>query len=89
MLQVLSLANHPRVWQKIAAPQGRISQVIKNHQEPQQQIEALFLSTLGRLPDPAELETCVQFRASAETPEQGLQGVLWSLINTREFLLQH
>ena len=27
--------------------------------------------------------------ASGTTPEKGLQGVLWGLVNTREFLLQH
>jgi hypothetical protein len=31
----------------------------------------------------------VKYLIDAESPEKGLQGVMWSLLNTREFLLQH
>jgi hypothetical protein len=89
MLQVLSLANHPRVWQKIAAPEGRVAKVAKEVQGADQQIEALFLATVGRAPQPTESEACKQFLAEAKSPEEGLQAVMWSLLNTKEFLLQH
>ena len=89
MLQVLSLANHPQVWRKIADPAGRVAEVIKQHQAPQERIEAIYLSTLGRLPEDSERKTCLNYLAGAESPEMGLQGVLWSLLNTREFILQH
>src|SRR5690606_13302741 len=89
LLQVLSLANHPQVWRKIADPAGRIAEVIKRHEAPQERIEAIYLSTLGRLPETSEIETCVSYLTQAESPEKGLQGILWSLLNTREFLLQH
>ena len=42
-----------------------------------------------RLPTVAERDACLTFVKNAESPEKGLQGVLWSLVNTREFLLQH
>ena len=32
---------------------------------------------------------CQEHAGQAESPEKGLQAVLWSLLNTREFLLQH
>ena len=40
-------------------------------------------------PTDAERKACAKYLAAADSPEKGLQGVLWSLINTREFLLQH
>ncbi len=40
-------------------------------------------------PTAAERDACQTFIRSADSVESGLQNVLWSLINTREFLLQH
>ena len=89
ILQVLSLANHPRVWQKIAEPTGRVAQVVQQTADADERVRLLYLSTLSRLPDEAELKTCREHLAAAESPDKGLQAVLWSLLNTREFLLQH
>jgi hypothetical protein len=44
---------------------------------------------VSRPPSDAEREACAKYLAAAESPEKGLRGVLWSLLNTREFLLQH
>ena len=89
MLQILGLANHPRIWQKVADPCGRIAQIIKLTEDPSQRIAELYLGAVGRLPNDAELQTCLGHIVSAESPEKGLQTVLWCLLNTREFLLQH
>jgi hypothetical protein len=89
MLQVLSLANHPQVWRKIADPVGRVAEVIKQLEAPRERIEAIYLSTLARLPEESETQACLSYLDEAESPEIGLQGVLWSLLNTREFILQH
>ena len=89
LLQVLSVANHPRVWQKIADPAGKVDAIIKQTEQPRERIEALYLNTVSRLPTDSEMETCLQHVAQSESPEKGLQSVLWGLLNTREFLLQH
>lgn len=89
MLQVLSLANHPRVWQKIADSKGRVAEVTKSTNDPGERIEELYLSTLGRLPEAEEASNCLTALSAAASPDEGLRTVLWSLLNTREFLLQH
>ena len=89
LLQVLAFANHPRVRQKIADPAGRAAQVLQGSSDPAERIRELYLSTLARLPDDSELAACQQFVSEASSPETGLQGVLWSLLNTKEFVLQH
>jgi hypothetical protein len=89
ILQVLSLANHPRVWQKITADKGQVSRIVKEIKDDSGRIDELFLCTLSRLPAAAELQACLKYVQKAESPEKGLQGVMWSLLNTREFLLQH
>jgi hypothetical protein len=89
VLQVLTLANHPRVWEKIHSPSGRVAKLAKASLSDAEKVEQLFLATLSRPPTGAEREACLKYLQAAESSEKGLGGVLWSLLNTREFLLQH
>ncbi|MCI0702888.1 MAG: DUF1553 domain-containing protein, partial [Planctomycetia bacterium] len=89
IFQVLTLANHPRVWEKIRDPNGRVARLMKDTTDDTKRIEVLFLVTVSRLPSDTERDACLKFVKAAESPEKGLQGVLWSLVNTKEFLLQH
>jgi hypothetical protein len=89
VLQVLTLANHPQVWAKVRDTNGRVAKLLKEKPDDSGRVEALFLATVSRRPNPTELTACVKFVKDAESAEKGLQGVLWSLLNTKEFLLQH
>jgi hypothetical protein len=89
IFQVLTLANHPRVWEKVRDPAGRVAKLVRAEPDAGKRVEELFLATVGRPPSAAELAACLKFVTDAGSPERGLQGVLWSLVNTREFLLQH
>jgi hypothetical protein len=89
ILQVMSFANHPHVWQKIADTSGRVAKISKLETTVSDRIDAVFLSSLSRFPTDDERAACVKYLIDAESPEKGLQGVMWSLLNTREFLLQH
>ncbi|HJZ60379.1 MAG TPA: DUF1549 and DUF1553 domain-containing protein [Gemmataceae bacterium] len=89
VFQVLALANHPRVWEKIRDPNGRVAKLVKDVPDDGKRVEELFLATVSRSPTDAERDTCLKYLKAAESPEKGLHGVLWSLLNTREFLLQH
>ena len=89
VIQVLSIANHPRLWQKIADPNGRVARLLKEVDGDERRVEELYLATLGRPPDAEERKACLKYLAEAESPAKGLQGILWGLLNTREFVLQH
>lgn len=89
IFQVLTLANHPRVWEKIIDPTGRVSKLLKAGGNEASRIEELYLGTVSRLPTDGERDACLKFIAASDSPETGWQHVQWSLINTREFLLQH
>jgi hypothetical protein len=88
-LQVLSLANHPRLHQKIDDEKGLVARVVAEIKDNAKRVEELFLSALGRPPTADEKEACLNYVRVAESPQKGFRGVLWSLLNTREFLLQH
>lgn len=89
VLQVMSFANHPHVWKKIADSSGRAAMILKNETTDSDRIDEVFLGSLSRFPSDDERKACIKYLSGAETPAKGLQGVLWSLLNTREFLLQH
>jgi len=89
MLQVLTLANHPQVWAKVADPTGRAAQVAKDVPDDNARIDEVYLAVLSRFPTEAERVACQKFMKEAATPAAGVQGILWGLLNTREFLLQH
>jgi hypothetical protein len=89
IFQVLTLGNHPRVWEKINDPTGRAATLARATKDTTGKIDDLFLATVSRFPTDAERAACLSYVKSAPTLEKGLQGVLWGLVNTREFLLQH
>jgi hypothetical protein len=89
ILQAMSLANHPRLWAKVTDANGRVARIAKEAKDDSARIDEVFLSTLSRMPSDAERQACMKYLKEAEAPEKGLQGVMWSLLNTREFLLQH
>lgn len=89
IFQVLTLANHPRVWEKIKDPAGRMAQLQKAASNDSSKIEEIYLSTLSRFPTDEERAACLKFLDGSTNAAEGLQNVLWSLLNTREFVLQH
>jgi len=89
VLQVMSLANHPRILQKIAAPTGKAAAIAKNIKEDDLRIEELFLTILSRAVTDEERTACREYLKRAPSTDKALQGIMWSLLNTREFLLQH
>jgi hypothetical protein len=88
--QLLFLANHEEVRHKIGADKGRVALLTADARlNNQQRLEELFLHTLGRLPSAAELKAGLDYLATSATLRKGLEEVLWSLINTREFQLNY
>ena len=89
VLQVMSLANHPRVLAKIADANGRAARIATEAKDADGRIDAVYLAVLSRLPDERERSACRKYLESADSDVKGVQGIMWSLLNTREFLLQH
>lgn len=52
-------------------------------------VQEAFLRTLSRMPQPAELARGREAIADSETPRSGLRDLLWALLNTKEFILNH
>ena len=89
MAQALALMNGAEVNQKIAAPSGRVQRLVRSGRPDEAVIEALYLAALSRKPSAPELrEAGALLRAGKSRPE-GAEDLMWSLLNSREFLFNH
>jgi len=49
-------------------------------------VEELYLRCLAREPNPAEMETCLEYAKSVGNRSEAFEDILWSLVNSTEFL---
>lgn len=91
LAQVLLLANSDEIENKIGDGNGRIAKLLKAGQTDTQVINDLYLATLGRWPSPTELEKTTRFVAAQDKNERqrALEDVLWTLMNSKEFMFNH
>jgi hypothetical protein len=89
VVQALFLANHPTIQAKIAAADGRVAKIAKEFPDAKKAIEEVYLWTLSRSPTESELQACIGYLKVSPSHQRGLQDVMWSLLNTREFQLNH
>ncbi len=52
-------------------------------------VEEAYLRTLSRFPTPQETERCVAHIQEGEDLVEGVTGVMWALVNTKEFIVNH
>ena len=89
LAQVLILANSDETENKIADGQGIIAQLIKNQTTAEEIVDELYLRSLSRFPTPAEREKAKYFIDALENKTEAYQDLLWTLMNSREFMFNH
>ena len=52
-------------------------------------VDELYLATLGRFPRDDEREAALRHAAAGKEPAAVWQDLLWTLLNTREFMFNH
>ena len=87
--QALHLLNGDFLNRKINSPQGRIETLFKAKAPLPAVIEEMYLVTLSRPPSPGEVVKAQEWIAKAAAPREGVQDLLWTLLNSREFLFNH
>jgi hypothetical protein len=92
--QKLFLMTDQSLQAKFKAPKGRLETLFKLKKHDKDIVTELFLATLSRHPTETEwlqfTEFCAdEYKLGKKKPEDIYPGVLWALINTREFILNH
>jgi hypothetical protein len=52
-------------------------------------VSQAYLRTLSRLPTADEMDRCLAYLSEADSPASGAKGLLWTLINMKEFIVNH
>ncbi len=58
-------------------------------ESPEKLVRSAYLRTLSRLPSEEETKRSIAFLTQADDLSSGAQGLLWALINTKEFIVNH
>ncbi|MCR9197019.1 MAG: DUF1549 domain-containing protein [Planctomycetaceae bacterium] len=85
--EALFLMNSPQLHAFIRAENAsstirRISDQVLTDEDV---VSELYLTALGREPKPTELKICMQAIADAPSRKEGLEDILWALLNSSEF----
>ena len=89
LAQVLLLANSDELENKLADGKGRIAKLASAEKPIPDKIDEIYLSAFARHPHSKEFETTVKYVESQEDKRKALEDVLWTIVNSKEFLFNH
>lgn len=91
LVQVLHLSNGTTLNDKLAAKEGRITQLLATDPAPAEIITDAWLLALSRLPTDDERQPleALLAAATAEDRRAVVEDLYWSLLTSREFLFRH
>ena len=91
LAQVLLLSNSDEIENKLASGDGKIGKFFaeKERRPLKELIEELYLSSLSRLPNSDELTTATKYLDDESDKRQAAEDLLWSLLNSKEFMFNH
>ena len=74
---------------KVARNKGRGVKVKLTSEQLDKVVKQAYLRTLSRYPKSSELARCKQYIADATDTLNGIRGMFWALLNTKEFIVNH
>lgn len=89
LTQSMFLQNHPDLHAMIDRRDGWVASLTASDESPDELIRQAFFRTLSRTPTEKELQQSREFVASSESPAEGWAGLLWALLNSKEFSFNH
>jgi hypothetical protein len=90
MLQALHFINGKSILARVANPNGRVAQLLKQKLSDVELVTELYLWSLARRPSAEERDVSAKFlQAHAERRAEAAQDLFWALLNSRDFLLSH
>lgn len=85
------LIEAPGSWTEVveAAEKPLSGQAGEQSNSLEQIVQDAYLRTLSRYPDPEEASIAIAYINESEMPSSGIEGLLWALVNTKEFIISH
>lgn len=85
--QTMLLMSDPKLLERIRG--GFVKQISESNLPIEEMVDEIFLRTVSRWPNPEERSGSLDAIGVHTDPLTGLCDVMWSLINTREFITNH
>jgi hypothetical protein len=86
LAQALHTLNGDILTRKIADKSGRVAKLADAEMADDEVIKELFLAALCRVPTEEEINVLTTFREESPNEQVFYEDVLWSLVNSKEFL---
>jgi hypothetical protein len=86
--QTFQLVSGPIMNSLLTEGDNRLGKALASGQNDEQLIDELYWSALSRKPTTAETQAMLAHLQRAASRRRGLEDVLWSLLNSKEFLLR-
>jgi hypothetical protein len=88
--QALHLMNAPETMKKLRSRFGVVRRLVDSNRSPADIVDELYLATLSRFPRTEERDLMVSvFDDPSSSRQTAVEDILWTLINTREFVFNH
>ncbi len=87
--QTLFRMTDSSILGKFTDAKGRVATLAKTKLTNAELVDELFLATLTRKPKDEEKEFALKHMVEAKNRAEAITEVLWALVNTREFILNH
>ena len=85
--QALAIMNAPFINQSINARRSDgLGAILRDNPDDEDALTELYLKTLSRSPSKYEIQTCVSYIGDVRDRNEAFEDILWSLINSTEFL---
>jgi hypothetical protein len=87
--QKLYMMTDLNVLGKIDAADGNLQRILKTKMGDDKTLEELFLATLSRMPSASDRQAFADHLKVEPDRQKAFRDLMWALINTREFILNH
>ena len=87
--QVLHLAVSGDMERKIGSSTGRVAKLMQQKTDRQPAIEELYLAAYSRLPTQQERQFALDYLQRQPDLRRGMEDLVWSIMNSREFMFNH
>jgi WD40 repeat protein len=90
VVQALHMMNSTKLQALLMDGRGRVERLAKSDLKPEQIIEELYLVSYARPPTAEEQQIAMTaFQAGDATRKTAIEDILWSLLNSAEFVFNH
>jgi len=87
--QALHLLNASRTDEKITARDGRVAKLAASSLTDNEVVDELYLWTLSRFPSDVERHRVHSLFSDSTNRREAVEDLLWTLLNTKEFVFNH